>query len=151
MHGLTLHRQVDAARADDLTERLVAFNRAHTTAAPGEPRERQPLQLFALDETGAMRAGLIGRTHAIADWLEISLLWVDEEVRGQGLGRQLMREAERVARERGCRFARLATSTYQAPGFYERLGYALYGQLADCPPGETVSYYWKALGAERAS
>jgi ribosomal protein S18 acetylase RimI-like enzyme len=41
--------------------------------------------------------------------------------------------------------ARLATSNFQAPGFYERLGYSLYGKLENCPPGETAYYYWKEL------
>src|SRR4051794_21180526 len=48
-------------------------------------------------------------------------------------------------RRRQCRYARLATGHYQAPPFYAHLGYQLYGRLDDCPPGEVVSYYWKAL------
>ncbi|HUY77275.1 MAG TPA: GNAT family N-acetyltransferase [Ktedonobacterales bacterium] len=94
-----------------------------------------------------LSGGLVGRTHAIAQWLEVSVVWVDEQARGQGMGRWLMAEAEREAIGRGCQFARLATSNFQAPGFYEKLGYALYGRLENCPPGETIFYFWKALDA----
>lgn len=135
--------QVNEQREDFVTEQLVSFNLAHTTAQPVEPHEPLPLHLYALDATGAIRGGLVGRTHAIPQWLEISIIWVDEQVRRQGLGQKLMEEAEREAYERGCRYARLATSNFQAPSFYERLGYSLYGKLENCPPGETVYYYWK--------
>jgi ribosomal protein S18 acetylase RimI-like enzyme len=104
-----------------------------------------PIQLYVLDREGAVVGGLIGRTHHIPTWLEITVLWVDEATRGQGLGRQLMERAEEEARARGCRAARTATSDFSAPGFYERLGYRLYGRLEDCPPGETVYYYRKDL------
>jgi hypothetical protein len=57
-----------------------------------------------------------------------------------------MRAADDIARARGCRFARLATSHYQGPAFYRRLGYVEYGRLVDCPPGETVFYFRKDLG-----
>jgi ribosomal protein S18 acetylase RimI-like enzyme len=137
--------QINEEREEFVTAQLVAFNEAHTTAYPVEPHEAQPLHLYALDTTGAIRGGLIGRTHAIPQWLEISIIWVDEQIRRQGLGRQLMEEAEREACRRGCRYARLATSNFQAPGFYERLGYSLYGKLENCPPGETAYYYWKEL------
>lgn len=137
--------QVNEQREDFVTEQLVSFNLAHTTAQTVEPHEPLPLHLYALDATGAIRGGLVGRTHAIPQWLEISIIWVDEQVRRQGLGQKLMEEAEREAYLQGCRYARLATSNFQAPGFYERLGYSLYGKLENCPPGETVYYYWKEL------
>lgn len=86
-----------------------------------------------------------GRTHAIPEWLEISVLWVDEALRRHGIGRQLMHMAETQARQRERRFAKLSTASYQAPGFYQKLGYRLYGTLEDFPRGDTAYYYWKAL------
>lgn len=137
--------EINERREDFLTEQLVSFNLVHTTALPIEQHEPQPLHLYALDASGAIRGGLIGRTHSIPQWLEISIIWVDEQVRRQGLGRRLMEEAEREGYQRGCRYARLATGNFQAPSFYERLGYLLYGKLENCPPGETCYYYWKEL------
>jgi ribosomal protein S18 acetylase RimI-like enzyme len=141
----TLDTAVNEQNDDFITAQLVAFNEAHTTALPVEVRDPQPLHLYARDAAGAIRAGLVGRTHAIPHWLEVSVIWVDEQARGQGIGSWLMREAEREAMDRGCHYARLATSDFQAPGFYEKLGYALYGRLDNCPPGETAFYFWKTL------
>lgn len=135
----------DDVAEDELTQRLVAYNLAHTAHQPAAPQEPRPLQFFAYDGSGALVAGVIGRTHSIPFWLEISILWVDEAQRQRGLGRRLVQQCEQEAAQRGCRYARLATSDYQAPAFYPKLGYSRYGLLADCPPGETVSYFWKPL------
>ena len=136
---------VDERREDFITNQLVAFNEAHSTAFPIEQYEPQPLHIYALDRDGNVVAGLIGRTHALPAWLEVSVIWTAEHVRHQGLGRQLMTRAENEARQRRCRYARAATSNYQAPEFYRKLGYRLYGTLENCPPGETVFYFWKEL------
>jgi ribosomal protein S18 acetylase RimI-like enzyme len=79
--------------------------------------------------------------------LEISVIWIEERLRQHGLGRRLMEQAEHVAVERGCQYARLATSNFQVSLFYQKLGYGLYGTLDNCPPGETVFYLWKKLGS----
>ena len=83
--------------------------------------------------------------NSIPKWLEISVLWIEESTRGHGVGRRLMEEAEREGRQRGCRYARLVTSNFQAPEFYRKLGYIAYGTLENCPPGETNFYLWKEL------
>jgi hypothetical protein len=44
-----------------------------------------------------------------------------------------MDRAEIRARERGCHSAWLDTFSFQARGFYEKLGYEEFGRL-DCPP-----------------
>ena len=69
------------------------------------------------------------------NWLFIKLLWVSEELRGQGFGRALMSSAEQEALARGCTNIYLDTFSFQARDFYERLGYEVFGQLTDFPPG----------------
>lgn len=146
MTDVRLHlAENEAAAAEEVTQRLIAYNSAHAPNTPAAPEAERPLHVFAYAATGELIAGLVGRTHAIPFWCEISILWVDECYRRQGIGRRLMEQAEQEARRRGCRYARLSTSDYQAPNFYPRLGYTAYGHLADCPPGETVTYYWKPL------
>jgi GNAT superfamily N-acetyltransferase len=137
---------IDSERQAYLTDQLVAFNRAHTTALPLEPVAPSPVQISILDASGHVLGGLIGRTHSIPEWLEISIMWIEESARRSGLGRRLMEEAEHEARRRGCRYARVTTSGFQAPGFYKKLGFVPYGALENCPPGETVYYLWKQLG-----
>ena len=136
---------VNEEREDYITNQLVAFNLAHSNAYTNEQYSPQPLHIYVLNSAGTVLDGLVGRTHSIPFWLEVSVIWVDEQVRHQGLGRQLMERAEHEARSRGCRYARLATSDFQAPEFYQKLGYMLYGKLENLPPGETAFYFWKEL------
>ncbi len=131
--------------ASVVTDRLVAYNRLHGPATPPAPEGARSLRVAVRSADGELIGGLIGRTHAIPFWLEISALWVDEAARRHGIGRRLVERAEREARLRGCRFVRLATSDYQAPDFYKKLGYIQYGRLEDCPPGETAYYLRKTL------
>lgn len=77
--------------------------------------------------------------------MEIGSLWVSESMRGQGLGQKLMEMAEAEGKKRGATFAYTNTFTWQAPGFYEKLGYKLYGKLEDFPVGNELSYYRKDL------
>ncbi len=109
--------------ASVVTDRLVAYNRLHGPATPPAPEGARSLRVAVRSADGELIGGLIGRTHAIPFWLEISALWVDEAARRHGIGRRLVERAEREARLRGCRFVRLATSDYQAPDFYKKLGY----------------------------
>lgn len=78
-------------------------------------------------------------------WLYVDLLWVEEGLRGQGYGRRLMLQAEEEARRRGARNVYLDTFTFQAPAFYEKLGYTLFGELPNFPRGHTRRFYTKEL------
>jgi len=138
----------DAERARQVTDHLVAYNvasgvRAFSSTAP--ENEVEPLHAFATNGGGEIVAGLVARTINRWGWMEVDILWVSEAARGQGLGSRLLAEAEREARARGCRFAKLYTSRFQAPGFYPKQGYTLYGKLEDFPPGETTYFYRKEL------
>lgn len=80
--------------------------------------------------------------HTANDWLVIELLYVPEAMRGQGLGRQLVARAEQTALSRGCHSAWLDTFAFQARGFYEALGYEVFGTLDDYPAG-TARYFMR--------
>lgn len=53
----------------------------------------------------------------------IELLWVDETMRRQGLGRALLATVEQGLQAAGCKRVRLETFDYQAPAFYLENGY----------------------------
>jgi GNAT superfamily N-acetyltransferase len=78
-------------------------------------------------------------------WLFIDTLWVAEEVRGTGHGRSLLTQAENEARRHGCGNAWVDTFSFQARGFYEKNGYAIFGELPDYPPGQTRYFLCKSL------
>ncbi len=115
---------------------LMAFNDQH---AEREHYER--LVLFVRDDAEEIVGGLLGYTHW--RWLFVQNLWVAESLRGLGYGQKLMELAEQEAHKRGCEHAYLDTFDFQARGFYEKLGYELFGQLEDYPPGHTKYFLQK--------
>ena len=65
----------------------------------------------------------------------INFLWVDGSLRGansqkKGLGKLLMKEAEKLFKEQGVQYAQATTNGFQAPGFYEKLGFVM---VKSCP------------------
>ncbi|MEM9604552.1 MAG: GNAT family N-acetyltransferase [Pseudomonadota bacterium] len=89
-----------------------------------------------------VQAGLTGST--AYGWLLIKTLWVDATQRGRGIGGALMDAAECEARARGCHAAWLDTSNPDARRFYERRGYAVFGELANGPaahPSDHVRWF----------
>jgi GNAT superfamily N-acetyltransferase len=106
-------------------------------------RDWRPLGLAFRAPDGTLLGGVYGAT--MWGWLMVDGLWVAEEARGRGLGRRLMLAAEAAAAERGCRGAWLGTFDFQARGFYERLGYTVFGELTGFPGGHTHYHLWKSF------
>lgn len=145
-HTLTLTDAADDADRRAVLAPLVAFNTAQTG-----PYARRPIAVLVRDvgsATGAISGGLWG--HTGYDWLYVQLLVVPADARGQGLGTRIMQMAEDEARIRGCRGAWLDTFEFQARGFYERLGYACFGEIADYPAGFS-RFFMKKTWATAAS
>ncbi len=127
--------QVEVTAAPSASDREAVLGGLHTFmhAETGEVPTR--LAVLVRDEAGAAVGGLIGRTSGA--WLYVELFWLPEALRGTGLGTRLMREAEAEAVRRGCLGAHLDTYDYQAPGFYQKLGYEVFGSIEDHPLGHT--------------
>jgi len=85
--------------------------------------------------------GLAGATYC--GWLFVKYLWVSDTLRRQGVGRELMGQAEGRARERGCHSTWLDTFSFQARGFYEKLGYEEFGRL-DYPTRPLPAFHAEA-------
>ena len=101
------------------------------------------LATFVRDPDNNVVGGLTGGTYW--GWLYVGLFWLAEDVRGQGLGDQLLARAENEAKQRGCCHAFLDTTSFQALPFYHKYGYTLYGQLDDFPPGHSRYFLKKEL------
>lgn len=79
------------------------------------------------------------------DWFHIDLLWIPEELRGKGYGKQLLAQIETEAKKRGAKNIFLDTFSFQAPDFYIKHGYHLFGELKDFPPGHQRYFFTKQL------
>ncbi|OII60917.1 GNAT family N-acetyltransferase [Streptomyces sp. CC53] len=121
-----------------LDEALTAFNAEATGAHDGEE-----LSVRAEDGDGTVAGGLTGWTWG--DSCEVHMLWVRADRRGSGLGTRLMREAEAEARRRGCRHMAVSSYTFQAPGFYEKLGYTVTGRTPGVPGGHEDVHLYRRL------
>ncbi len=75
-------------------------------------------------------AGFEGADPALGPVGHLGRLAVRPETRGSALGIALVRAIEARAAERGLRVVALSAQTH-ALGFYERLGYAAYGEVFD--------------------
>ena len=127
----------DADR-DAILAPLAAFN-----ADNGYPADPHPVAILLRDETGKTVGGLWGRT--LHDWLFVDYLFVPESMRGGDLGTRLMASAETIAADRGCVGSWLTTFTFQARGFYEKLGYSVFGTLDNSPADNVRIFMQKRL------
>ncbi len=78
----------------------------------------------------------------VSYWLHVDLLYIEPEYRNNDLASSLMRKAEDFARENNLVGITLETWSFQAKGFYEKLGYKVYGKIENSPPGE-IEYLLK--------
>lgn len=120
--ALTLDMPPADADLQAVRSSLAEFNVSHSTMDQG-----QRTAIFRRDWAGQIVASIYG-------WLwgatpEIVLLWIDEPLRGQGLGQQLLAQMEAAGRSLGARLAMLETFSFQAPAFYQRCGYETFGVI----------------------
>jgi GNAT superfamily N-acetyltransferase len=99
---------------------------AYFTALGADAKDRK-LTIFTHDDHGKTIGGLIAKTGW--DQMYISTLYVAEPHRGQGIGAQLIAQAEAEARNRRCRTSWLMTSTPEGKAFYESRGYECFGAV----------------------
>ncbi len=113
---------------DAILHRLVQYNHAE-----GPPTTAAPLAILIRDSSGCIAGGLWAES--LFDWLHIELLVVPGAMRGTGVGSRLIAKAEEAAKGRGCVGVWLDTFSFQAPAFYEKLGYGTVGTIDDHPVG----------------
>jgi GNAT superfamily N-acetyltransferase len=114
--------------------------KAHNIAAFGESHRRE-LTIPLYDEGGSIHGGLVGYTGR--GWLHVAMLFIPEELRGQGLGARMLNLAEAEARARGCIGAYIDTMNPQALRLYLRQGYHEIGSLKGLAGGHAVTWLEK--------
>lgn len=130
-------------RTTGITARAVATGlRAYNAAKAGKPGSRR-FAISVRDDRNEIRGGIVA--HTVWNWCFVEMLWLDEAARRGGLGTELLRRAENRAARLGARHIYLDTFSFQGDGFYQRLGYEAFGELADFPPGERRIWLKKDL------
>ncbi|MCP5469284.1 MAG: GNAT family N-acetyltransferase [Chlamydiales bacterium] len=82
-----------------------------------------PFAILARDESGKTIAGCNGSV--IFGSIHTDQLWVHSAYRGKGIGARLMDQVHEFGRENRCKLSTVSTMSFQAPGFYKKLGYAI--------------------------
>ncbi len=136
--------QRQTALEELLAERLYEFNSEATGIFDGEL-----LSACVEDASGNTIAGLSG--HTWGGCCKIDRVWVEKSIRGSGLGTAVMKAAEAEAIRRGCHQMVLSTHSFQAPAFYEKLGFRRVAAIADNPRGHATFFYVKRLPASQGS
>ena len=139
---VTFEDRPSQADCDVLGLGLDQYNRAFL----GETNYAR-LAIFIRDEAAEIRAGLDG--FAYGGWLFVHYLWVHSDLRRRGIGRELIAEAERRALALGCHSAHLDTFSFQAPEFYKKLCYRVFGAI-DYPPAHKRFFLQKRLARPEA-
>lgn len=139
---MTLRIEMTQEPTPEDREAILAPLRAYNLAQAGDGKS-ELLALLVRDDNDEILGGLYGRF--FYQWLFIELLSVPDQARGQGMGSRLMKMAEDLAREKGCVGIWLDTFDFQAPEFYQKLGFSEVGQIADYPPGHRRFFLQKRL------
>jgi GNAT superfamily N-acetyltransferase len=104
----------------------------------------QPFSVLLSDtEGGPVTGGLYG--YQLFDWLFIQYVAVPPDLKGRGIGQELMARAEAWARARGLAGLWLDTFAFQARPFYEKLGFSVFGEIKDHPRGSSRFFLQKRL------
>jgi ribosomal protein S18 acetylase RimI-like enzyme len=136
--SFTVETDPPSARTRLIIDALIDFNESQAGG-----RRVKDFALYAKDASGVVLGGLLGSTH----WNHffVSALFVHERFRRIGIGRELMQQAEAQALARGCDAIFLDTFDFQARGFYEKLGFEVFGVLENYPPGHKRFYMVKQI------
>lgn len=139
---MTLRLTIPEQPSESDRDAVIAPLRAYNIDRAGDPRTR-PVAILLTDEEGQHVGGLWGKCSY--DWMFIEFLAIPEAHRGADHGTALIRRAEEIAQAQGCIGIWLDTYSFQARGFYEKMGFSLCGEIADHPVGEKRFFLSKRL------
>ena len=128
-------------KIEDLTKEEAAYigEKINEIVPRETDADEEEFVLKIENENGEIIGGCIAEAYEY-HWSRMFLdtLWVEERWRHHGLGSLIIREVERIAREKGCRVVTLGTASYMARPFYEKHGYTVFTTLKK--PNGFISY-----------
>ncbi|ACQ52887.1 GNAT family N-acetyltransferase [Clostridium botulinum] len=130
MNNYIIRESSSEEEADLIVDRIVEYN---LSKVPG----KQEVPLLCInrvieDTNGEIIAGILSKMYC---WncIYIDVLWIKEQYRKDGLGTKLLKEVEKIAKEKDCHLIHLDTFDFQAKDFYIKHGYEIFGILDQCP------------------
>jgi ribosomal protein S18 acetylase RimI-like enzyme len=112
---------------------LTAGFESHSQDQVAPPYVKAHLNWTVQDENGNLISALTASV--LWEWIYIDELWVDERCRGTGMGKRLMDKVEEYAVEQHLSGLWLWTQSWQAPKFYQQLGFEEFTRFEDFPTG----------------
>lgn len=106
-----------------IKKRLEEHNKQHPNGELDIPTP--DISLILKDKDGQIIGGVI--TSMLVGVMHLEVLWVDKKHRRKGYGRALVLEAERIGKKKGYTAAQTWTFSFQAPEFYQSIGYKVLG------------------------
>lgn len=134
-------REGNSEEADLIVDRIVEYNLSKV------PLKQEVPFLWinrVIENTNEeIIAGILSKIYC---WncVYIDVLWIKEEYRKDGLGSRLLKEVEKIAKDKGCHLIHLDTFDFQAKDFYIKHGYEVFGILDECPQGHK-RYFMKKI------
>ena len=141
IHSLTLSDTPTERDISLIRQRMAEYNHEQTNGEYDKPGIE--INLVLKDSEGKVIGGISASTQVRVMYLET--LWVADEYRKRGYGRDLVLAAERVGFDRGCITSHTWSLSFQAPGFYQKIGYEILGIYDGYPDGITESVLGKHL------
>ncbi len=141
MNNYIIRESSSEEEADLIVDRIVEYNLSKVPA-------KQEVPLLCInrvieDTNGEIIAGILSKMYC---WncIYIDVLWIKEEYRKDGLGTKLLKEVEKIAKEKDCHLIHLDTFDFQAKDFYIKHGYEIFGILDQCPENHK-RYFMKKI------
>lgn len=126
---------------DIVDDRLFEYNKR---CVPPTQKPEVIDKRFVIKKDDKVIAGIDADIY-IWNILFVSVIFVDEDYRDQGLGSVLLNKVESEAKTLGVKLSHLDTFDFQAKEFYLKHGYEVFGTLDDCPEGHKRYYMRKLL------
>lgn len=110
------------ALSEDLKKQIFEGFGHHAIQMTGYDEKLEPVAFVAMEGSSLAGAIVVERFWGS---LHVKYMYVVEDYRGKGLGVRLMQQALAYGVEQKCPFAFLETMSFQALGFYQKMGFVL--------------------------
>ena len=136
--------KIEACSKEDIRTVVAGLNTYNLSNVSALADIWTPLEFVSKNDKGEVIGGALA---GIGYWngLEIKILWVKEDNRKSGIGTQLLKHVELLAKEKGATMSMVDTFDFQAEDFYPKKGYTSVGEIKNFPEGHRRIYFSKVL------